>query len=488
MVAHQRNGSQEEHPLQQHPTVDVFTFIEQRSVRSNKSTSYSDAGSSSSHVESDTGSSVAPGTPSSRSTFPSPTTTRGTSKADLWSHNGTDEPRYIESPNYDSLESRCDAHHRQASVDDLTEDENDSNLWTSALAVATLQHSRHGQEDTSGDLAGRLHNQEQALRDRVLSDRQAQLVGDHRQQPHRRTSASVSPTLSTAYHPLMTTSQHAVSFHKDPSTRQNEVLIPQAYPSPPYLYPEHTYQPVAPEAPDLTRRTLAGYELLATKLAEQTPDAVDPSLRFKPAYRRFEQLNHRILLHLQDEIAELEEQLRMLDECIAQWAEGDGQHHPSPASRRAEAVSGSELHHRRTMLLGNIFVKTEQYNRALASYASASTRFETATEDDISAYRTWMTKHAPIHEVEARFLDHKHDLVSLPLPKGEVSQQTSITPAMMYFPLIVLIPLVVFSMIPGFLARFFVVFIAAAAGVAVFSGTSVRRLMAPREWMICSAV
>ena len=54
--------------------------------------------------------------------------------------------------------------------------------------------------------------------------------------------------------------------------------------------------------------TMIGYELLAHKLSELKKGSKADSV--VPAYRKFEQLNHRVLLHLQDEISELEEELR----------------------------------------------------------------------------------------------------------------------------------------------------------------------------------
>ncbi|KAL1632111.1 hypothetical protein SLS56_004000 [Neofusicoccum ribis] len=126
-------------------------------------------------------------------------------------------------------------------------------------------------------------------------------------------------------------------------------------------------------APDLSKMTITGYEKLAFALAEKSTrhDANAAEVErgahsrrsIRPLYRRFEYLNHRILLHIQDELAELEEELRELDECIAQQqdtASGEAQ----PASRRLESRYGSDLHARRTLLLGNIYSKLGQYSRA----------------------------------------------------------------------------------------------------------------------------
>jgi hypothetical protein len=131
--------------------------------------------------------------------------------------------------------------------------------------------------------------------------------------------------------------------------------------------------PVPPFQPDLKKKTIAGYELLAEKLAEQTQERDMGEEVWHPVYRKFAQLNHRILLHLQDEISELEEELRIIDESIVQMAEMMKGKVPS-ASRRMETRYGSEMHHRRTELLGRVFQKLGQYSMLpmLCSSSSSS--------------------------------------------------------------------------------------------------------------------
>jgi hypothetical protein len=117
--------------------------------------------------------------------------------------------------------------------------------------------------------------------------------------------------------------------------------------------------------PDMTRNTMMGYELLAHKLTGLSRNKTDKLEEHAvvPMYRKFEQLNHRILLHLQDEISELEEELRDLDECIAQSSPRGEAGHVHPASRRGEARYGGELHYKRTDLLGRIYLKLGQYSK-----------------------------------------------------------------------------------------------------------------------------
>jgi hypothetical protein len=139
----------------------------------------------------------------------------------------------------------------------------------------------------------------------------------------------------------------------------------QQYPGQP---PQH--QAHAP-APDMTRTTAAGYELLANKLSE-TPKKSNSLVRkgvgnLVPIYRKFEHLNHRVLLHLQDEVCEMEEELRYLDESIAQTSPRDDAGHAYPASRRNDARYGGDLQYKRTELLGRIFQKLGQYSKFRAT-------------------------------------------------------------------------------------------------------------------------
>lgn len=142
--------------------------------------------------------------------------------------------------------------------------------------------------------------------------------------------------------------QHAPPFHP--------------YPGQPPQYQAHV------SASELTRTAAAGYELLANKLSE-TPkkgNTVRKAGKIVPMYRKFEHLNHRVLLHLQDEVCELEEELRYLDEGIVQMSPRDDTGQPLPASRRGDARYGGELHYKRTELLGRIFQKIGQYSKCHA--------------------------------------------------------------------------------------------------------------------------
>jgi hypothetical protein len=123
------------------------------------------------------------------------------------------------------------------------------------------------------------------------------------------------------------------------------------------MIPPHHYQGSS------AKDTMIGYELLAHKLSELQDGQGKKDNAVVPAYRKFEQLNHRVLLHLQDEISVLEEELRQLDQEIADASPGAQTGHRHPASRRGDAQFGNDLHHARNKVLGDVFLKLEMYSK-----------------------------------------------------------------------------------------------------------------------------
>jgi hypothetical protein len=108
---------------------------------------------------------------------------------------------------------------------------------------------------------------------------------------------------------------------------------------------------------------VTGYELLASRLSSHTASTEDDNdSKIKPIYRKFEALNHRLLLHLQDEISELEEQLHRLDSADTQSRRAGADGRVLPASRRAAQAAGGELQWHKTDILGRIGFKLAQYS------------------------------------------------------------------------------------------------------------------------------
>lgn len=121
-------------------------------------------------------------------------------------------------------------------------------------------------------------------------------------------------------------------------------------------YPQPVTQRPLPRGEKLP---VTGYELLASQLSTRAD--IEDAGRIKPLYRKFEALNHRLLLHLQDELSELEEQLHRLDHADTQSRRTE--RHIVPASRRAAALAGGELQWHKTDILGRIGFKLAQYSK-----------------------------------------------------------------------------------------------------------------------------
>ncbi|KAM7201103.1 hypothetical protein V8F33_003515 [Rhypophila sp. PSN 637] len=192
--------------------------------------------------------------------------------------------------------------------------------------------------------------------------------------------------------------------------------------------------------PRAEKLPVSGYELLAAKLsapgarprplsaglmanAAEASGRQDPQIR--PIYRRFEALNHRLLLHLQDELSELEEHLHRLDTADTQTRRLQGG--ILPASRRAESVAAGELQWHKTDILTKIGAKLNQYNQALASF-SQTQQLQPAHASDIELYRSFLSTHRPIADNETRFLDTAEDLVSLSKSPGTKPYDSSSLP------------------------------------------------------------
>ena len=114
--------------------------------------------------------------------------------------------------------------------------------------------------------------------------------------------------------------------------------------------PQRSMDIQRPPAPEVKK---TGYDLLASSIGCRS-DAL-----LTPIYRKFETLNNRILLYLQDEISEMEENLKGLDAAIAH-EEGS-----RTASRRSDPMYPSQLKWHRQELMCRIFSKVEQYSKSM---------------------------------------------------------------------------------------------------------------------------
>jgi hypothetical protein len=259
---------------------------------------------------------------------------------------------------------------------------------------------------------------------------------------------------------------------------------------------------------------ITGYEALASKLSNHGTK----SSSTKPIYRKFERLNHRLLLHLQDELAELEEQLHMIDNADTQsrsrFDANSTEIRIVPASRRASAHAGGELEWHKIDLINKISFKLGQYNQALTSFNKLSQELDSPDVEAVKKYRHYLQSEKPVSENETRFLDAAGDLVALGRkPRAsEVERLELVQPRKVHFgadvpqksrspssylriiavavAAAVLIPILTFAVIPGFLGRMTVVMLVAMGTVGALcqSGIAGRDLLGNVEWASCAVI
>ncbi|KAK6527943.1 hypothetical protein TWF281_009204 [Arthrobotrys megalospora] len=164
-----------------------------------------------------------------------------------------------------------------------------------------------------------------------------------------------------------------------------------------------------------------GYPHLSNHLAA-TPNSA--------MYRRFDNLNHRILLHLQDEICELESILESLDNAEQSSGAGAGLRTRRGLNQTGHRAPGplDERSARRLELMGAIFVKLQQYNNALAAYSKILNELPGATNESLREYREWMTLHQPVVPEEMDFVFRANDFSTL------INDEPTSTPMRVHIP------------------------------------------------------
>ncbi|KAF4585919.1 hypothetical protein GQ602_005224 [Ophiocordyceps camponoti-floridani] len=205
---------------------------------------------------------------------------------------------------------------------------------------------------------------------------------------------------------------------------------------------------------------MSGYQLLAAKLVGGLGGRP-----VTPMYRRFEALNHRLLLYMQADLVELEKELQLLDSRDT-MERGYGM---LPASRRQERWSNSPLAQQRTEVLGQIGYKLSQYNRVMAS-ARKTHKMAIPSLHEIVEYKTYLAANRLLADEETSFLDAPDDLLALAVFVA------------------VLVPVFTFAIIPGFAGRITVVaLVGASIGLSlVQSGLADLLDRGALDWVLCA--
>ncbi|TFB07791.1 hypothetical protein CCMA1212_000146 [Trichoderma ghanense] len=308
---------------------------------------------------------------------------------------------------------------------------------------------------------------------------------------------------------------------------------PFAVPDPPPVFVpspmQASFPPMRPPPPPQNHQPngppLSGYELLAAKLSGNMAGP-----RLAPIYRRFESLHHRLLLHMQDELIEMEEQLHSLDAVDTQNRKFPGGIYP--ASRRRENMSPTDATWKKTEIMTHLAHKLYQYNQVMTSFNATHVMAEPSIKD-VFDYKAYLQDINPLVDVECQFLDATDDLVNLvrrrrrsngnpqddplsPMPRsssivgfppppssqisnagsslypGQGTGPPSVKGLAMAMAMIVLAPIICFSVIPGFVGRMTVVLLVGLGGAAALLQSGLFALVAEErstlDWVLCAGV
>lgn len=145
-----------------------------------------------------------------------------------------------------------------------------------------------------------------------------------------------------------------------PGSPQSQYSHPHASPFPAHAMADsHQRPPIPPPQhnswPPHQRPAVSGYQCLAAILTGE----LFSQPKVLPIYRRFETLNHRLLLQMQDEIVELEQQLDRLDEDDSQARMTPNG--PWPASRRSEVLQQGKIYFEKQRLFREIGLNLQNY-------------------------------------------------------------------------------------------------------------------------------
>lgn len=113
-----------------------------------------------------------------------------------------------------------------------------------------------------------------------------------------------------------------------------------------------------------------------------------------------------------------------------------------------------------------------------------------ANAEDVQAYRSWMDQCTPIDRAETKFLEHKDDLLTV--AGGSASTVGGVTPRQsgaIWLPLVLVLPLMAFAIVPGLVGRLVTLSLTGAAIAKLIASTQeLMDMMTAREWASCFSV
>ncbi|KAI4240943.1 MAG: hypothetical protein L6R40_004823 [Gallowayella cf. fulva] len=371
----------------------------------------------------------------------------------------------------------------------------------SDLEVNADQQAKRQTWHAGYDQAGSFHS------DSGISMGSSSADGDSPVLQHKYPSIRRASRFSTASHQPSIPEHHGLNVSPDPFAVQCPAFGADVWPplkTAPSDIPEAYYVPHTSEAPKVLDPATFQLPVTPPELSPQLPrnrkhqPAKEASLKkqgyaqlastisardnavIKPIYRKFETLNNRILLHLQDEVSELEAEWDRLDAAIAQE-----EHYPGKTkhaeSRRAEAKILSPSRWRRNEVMSRCAGKINVYNQTLSSYTTLTKSLPSSSHSDIKTYQKWLTKHNPIAEPETTFLQHRNDLITVSSQSSQHAVPTILEYSPVTVALTILTTIIVFKFVPLFFARLVMSAVIGLALMCLISPASLVDLRLMRE-------
>ncbi|KAK2749335.1 hypothetical protein FQN55_003661 [Onygenales sp. PD_40] len=253
------------------------------------------------------------------------------------------------------------------------------------------------------------------------------------------------------------------------------------YSAPESYYAHAKYPPQSPSKSSLPpasqyRRPSADMGKIRLSPKPQRLSSVESDVkRAKPKgrpllYRKFESLNHRVLRHLQEDIAQMEEDLTILEEVeevrrVTVNVKNSGrQKLLSTKHQDLQAEEWSALQQKKVELVEKIVLKTEQYNRALCAYREVSRKLPAAINEEIATYRKWIHENPTNAKSDLRFLANDNDLIMVGERRYTPRDSNAIYSTIVTISAAILFPLLAFGVISEFFGRI--------AIVAIFGGAT----------------
>ncbi|KAL1957933.1 hypothetical protein VTO42DRAFT_5325 [Malbranchea cinnamomea] len=253
----------------------------------------------------------------------------------------------------------------------------------------------------------------------------------------------------------------------------DDLVVPEAY-----YYPKKPSVPSDPFMPSMRKASKPKLDLGSLKLSDKprrlssgSASVYSSTSRSKPdtrprLYRKFRDLNHRLLCYLQEDIAQMEDDLETLDELeTMQLSPSDAQNSPRQKLLAAklhdlQINDWSVLRYKRQDLMEKILARTEQYNRTLYTYSKTMKALPPATEQDVDSYRAAVQGN--MTKTDRRILGHDTDLVILD-PNLLYSRPNPLYATVSALFAAILLPLLAFGAISEFFGRVVVVAFTGAA-------------------------